>query len=482
MVQVKQPYKFLPVHRYAPLILAIALFMEQMDSTVIATSLPAIAADLDVGPITLKLAMTSYLVALGVFIPLSGWAADKFGAKKLFISAIVVFMAGSLLCAIADSVPSFVLARFLQGMGGSMTTPVARAILLRSTKKSDLVSAMAMFTIPGVIGPLVGPPVGGFITTYFSWEWIFLINIPIGIIGLILSAIYLPKIEAEPPPPADISGFFMSGVGAAGLVFGLSVVSLPALPPSYGVAAIVVGAVSTVMFIRHARRHPHPVLELRLFSIDTFRACVTSGTMFRIAMGAVPFLLPLMLQLGFGLTAFQSGMLTFVAAGGALFTKFVARRVFARFGFRHTLLVAACLSAIGSVANAFFYPETPHVVLITVLFLTGFVRSFFFTGINILGFADIEQHQTSQATALNAVIQQISGALGVAFAGIVLEIHALFTGQELGLSGFHIAFLCVAVLNLLAAIPIYRLKPGAGSAVSGHRIEVIEEEISGGIR
>lgn len=480
--QVKRPYKFLPVHKNAPLILAIALFMEQMDSTVIATSLPAIAADLDVGPITLKLAMTSYLVALGVFIPLSGWAADKFGAKKLFISAIVVFMAGSILCAIADSVTSFVLARFLQGMGGSMTTPVGRAILLRSTKKSDLVSAMAMFTIPGVIGPLVGPPIGGFITTYFSWEWIFLINVPIGIIGVVLSAIYLPRIEAKPPPPADISGFFMSGVGAAGLVFGLSVVSLPALPPSYGVVAVIVGAVSIMMFIRHARRHPYPVLELRLFSIDTFRVCVTSGTVFRIAMGAVPFLLPLMLQLGFGLTAFQSGMITFVAAGGALFTKFAARRVFLRFGFRRTLLVAACLSAIGSVANAFFYPETPHIVLIVVLFLTGFVRSFFFTGINILGFADIEQNQTSQATALNAVIQQISGALGVAFAGIVLEIHALATGQELGLTAFHIAFACVAALNLLAAIPIYWLKPGAGSAVSGHRIEVIEEEISGGIR
>ncbi|MDB5556454.1 MAG: putative permease [Rhizobium sp.] len=470
------------MHKNAPLILAIALFMEQMDSTVIATSLPAIAADLDVGPITLKLAMTSYLVALGVFIPLSGWAADKFGAKKLFISAIVVFMAGSILCAIADSVTSFVLARFLQGMGGSMTTPVGRAILLRSTKKSDLVSAMAMFTIPGVIGPLVGPPIGGFITTYFTWEWIFLINVPIGIIGVVLSAIYLPRIEAKPPPPADIAGFFMSGVGAAGLVFGLSVVSLPALPPSYGVVAVVVGAISTMMFIRHARRHPYPVLELRLFSIDTFRTCVTSGTIFRIAMGAVPFLLPLMLQLGFGLTAFQSGMITFVAAGGALFTKFAARRVFFRFGFRRTLLTAACLSAVGSVANAFFFPDTPHVVLITVLFLTGFVRSFFFTGINILGFADIEQNQTSQATALNAVIQQISGALGVAFAGIVLELHALATGQELGLTAFHIAFACVAVLNLLAAIPIYWLKPGAGSAVSGHRIEVIEEEISGGIR
>ena len=382
--------------------------MEQMDSTVIATSLPAIAADLDVGPITLKLAMTSYLVALGIFIPLSGWAADRFGAKRVFICAIVVFMAGSLFCAIADSVPTFVLARFLQGMGGSMTVPVGRAILLRSTQKSELVSAMAMFTIPGVIGPLVGPPVGGFITTYFRWEWIFLINLPIGVAGIVLSAIFLPHIESDPPPPVDAWGFVLSGIGAAGLVFGLSVISLPALPPQIGAVAAATGAIALTLFIRHARRHPHPVLELRLFGIETFRSCVTSGTVFRIAMGAIPFLLPLMLQLGFGLTAFQSGTITFIAAAGALFTKAVARHVFARFGFRRTLLAAASLSAAGSAANAFFYPETPHIVMIAILFMTGFVRSFFFTGINVLGFADIERHQTGQATALNATIQQIT--------------------------------------------------------------------------
>jgi EmrB/QacA subfamily drug resistance transporter len=465
------------VHRYAPFILAVALFMEQMDSTVIATSLPAIARDLDVGPITLKLAMTSYLVALGIFIPLSGWAADRFGAKRVFITAIAVFMAGSLLCATAGSVEAFVLARFLQGMGGSMTVPVGRAILLKSTRKSELVSAMAMFTIPGVIGPLIGPPVGGFITTYFRWEWIFLINIPIGILGIALSAIFLPHIEGEPPPPVDIKGFVLSGLGAAGIVFGLSVVSLPALPPIFGAVAVVIGVVALVLFIPHARRHPHPVLDLRLFGIETFRTCVTSGTVFRIAMGAIPFLLPLMLQVGFGLTPFQSGTITFMAAAGALFTKAVARHVFARFGFRRTLLVAAGLSAIGSAANAFFFPDTPHIVMIVILFMSGFVRSFFFTGINVLGFADIERHQTSQATALNATIQQITGALGVAFAGIILEIHTLLSGQELALSGFHIAFICVAVLNILAAIPIWRLPAGAGSDVSGHRIAAAEEPV-----
>jgi EmrB/QacA subfamily drug resistance transporter len=465
------------LHRFAPLILAVALFMEQMDSTVIATSLPAIARDLDVGPITLKLAMTAYLVALGIFIPLSGWAADKFGAKRVFISAIIVFMAGSILCAMSNSLVSFVLSRFLQGMGGSMTTPVGRAILLRSTKKSELISAMAMFTIPGVIGPLVGPPIGGFITTFFSWEWIFLINIPIGVIGVTLSAVFLPSFETAPPPPADITGFVLSGIGAAGIVFGLSVVSLPALPPMIGVAAVVIGIVSLVAFVRHARRHPHPVLDLNLFKIDTFRTCVISGTVFRIAMGAVPFLLPLMLQLGFGLSAFHSGMITFVAAGGALFTKFAARKVFTRFGFRRTLLLAACLSAVGTASTSLFMPDTAYLIMIGVLFFTGFVRSFFFTGINILGFADIEQNQTSHATALNAVIQQISGALGVAFAGIVLEIHTLVTGDGLGIPAFHVAFLCVAVLNVLAALPISRLAANAGSSVSGHGVAVIEEKL-----
>jgi hypothetical protein len=260
----------------------------------------------------------------------------------------------------------------------------------------------------------------------------------------------------------------LSGIGAAGFVFGLSVVSLPALPPMIGIAAVAAGTLSTALFIRHARRHPHPVLNLGLFRIDTFRACVTSGTIFRIAMGAVPFLLPLMLQLGFGLSAFHSGMITFVAAGGALFTKFLAHRVFARFGFRSTLIAAASLTGVGTAANAFFFPDTAYLVMVVILFATGFVRSFFFTGINILGFADIEHAQTSQATALNAVIQQISGALGVAFAGIILEIHALSTGDALGLSSFHVAFFCVAVLNVLAVFPILRLPASAGSSVSGH--------------
>jgi EmrB/QacA subfamily drug resistance transporter len=460
------------LHRFAPLILAVALFMEQMDSTVIATSLPAIAADLGVGPITLKLAMTSYLVSLGVFIPLSGWAADKFGAKRVFITAIGVFIAGSALCALATNLPFFVVARFLQGLGGAMTTPVARAILLRSTDKANLVSAMSLFTIPAVIGPLVGPPIGGFITTYFSWEWIFLINLPVGAIGAILSLLFIPDIPPVKTAPLDISGFVMSGLAASGLVFGLSVISMAALPPIVGVGALAVGVISTVAFIRHARRHPNPVLDLTLFQVPTFRACVTAGSIFRIAMGAVPFLLPLMLQLGFGLSPFHSGMITFIGAGGALLTKFAARHVFHRFGFRNVLLIAAGVSALGTAANALFLPETPYLVLVTVLFAAGFVRSFFFTGVNILGFADIEHELSGRAAAMNAVAQQISGAMGVAVAGIVLELHALATGEPLGVSSFHVAFITIAVLNLIAAWPISRLPANAGANVSGHGAHV----------
>lgn len=220
------------MNRIVPLILAVALFMEQMDSTVIATALPAIAADLHVGPITLKLALTSYMVALAVFIPVSGWMADRFGAKKIFRLAISVFVIGSIFCAVSSNLVEFVFARFLQGMGGAMMTPVGRLVLVRTTQRSDLVSAMALLTIPALVGPLTGPPLGGFITTYFSWHWIFLINVPVGIIGIWLATIFLPEVEATAPPRLDFTGFVLTSLSAAGVVFGLSVVSLPALPRS----------------------------------------------------------------------------------------------------------------------------------------------------------------------------------------------------------------------------------------------------------
>lgn len=457
------------MNRIIPLILAVALFMEQMDSTVIATSLPAIAADLNVGPITLKLALTSYMVALAIFIPISGWMADKFGAKKIFRFAIAIFIVGSICCAASSSVVEFVLSRFLQGMGGAMMTPVGRLVLLRTTKRTELVSAMALLTIPGLVGPLTGPPIGGFITTYFSWHWIFLINVPIGAVGIWLATIYLPEIETTNPPPMDTKGFILSGIAASGVVFGVSVVSLPALPPIIGIAATIIGFLCGFWYVRHARRHPAPILDFKIFRNPTFRAASVSGTLFRISTGAIPFLMPLMLQIGFGLNPFQSGMITFAGAIGAITTKFMARRVFAATGFKSVLISAGIVGAFTTLANSFFTPDTPYPLIMIVLVTAGFARSFFFTGTNALGYSDIDDAQASQATSMASVLQQISLALGVAFAATILEVSSYMSGAHLQLADFHTAFMVVAAVSLLAIIPLIAMDRNAGAAVSGHR-------------
>ena len=465
------------MNRIVPLILAVALFMEQMDSTVISTALPAIAADLGVGPITLKLALTSYMVALAVFIPISGWVADRFGAKKIFRLAIVVFVIGSIFCAASGSLLAFVLSRFLQGMGGAMMTPVGRLLLLRTTKRSELVSAMALLTIPALIGPLTGPPIGGFITTYFTWHWIFIINVPIGIVGIWLSSVYLPAVEAVRPPPIDWTGFFLTAMAAAGTVFGLSVVSLPALPPVFGITATAIGIACGILYVRHARRHPAPILRLDIFRNDAFRAATTSGTIFRISTGAIPFLMPLMLQLGFGLNPFQSGMITFAGAIGALTVKFVARRVFAATGFKLTLITAGVFGAATTAVNGFFTPETSHALIIAFLMVSGLCRSFFFTGGNALSYSEIDDTQASQATSIASVLQQVSLALGVAFAAFILEAASVMSGSHLQLADFHLAFFVVAGVSLFAIVPLLGLRRDAGAAVSGHgRRAAVETE------
>ena len=463
------------MNRIVPLILAVALFMENMDSTVISTALPAIARDLQVGPITLKLALTSYMVALAIFIPISGWMADKFGAKRIFRFAIFVFLVGSIACAFSGSLVEFVGARFLQGMGGAMMTPVARLVLLRTTSRSDLVSAMALLTIPGLVGPLTGPPVGGFITTYFTWHWIFLINVPIGILGIVLSTIYLPDIERMETPPIDWTGFLLVALFASGLVFGLSVISLPALPPAVGMSTVGVGILSGILYLRHARRHPAPILRLELFHNKLFRAAQTGGTMFRIATGAIPFLMPLMLQLGFGMTPFQSGLTTFVGALGAMSTKFIARRMFAALGFRTLLVGAGVMGALTTYANSFFTSTTPVAVMIAFIGFSGFFRSFFFTGTNALAYADISNAEASQATSISSVLQQMSLAIGVACAAFILEASEYVSGESLTVANFHLAFAVVATLSLLSIIPYLRLTKDAGADVSGHRRPVVSQ-------
>ncbi len=466
--------------RMVPAILAIALFMEQMDSTVIATALPAIAADLGTSPIALKLALTAYLVALAIFIPVSGWMADRHGAKRVFVSAIAVFVASSILCSQADSLGFFVLARFLQGMGGAMMTPIARLVLVRGTPRNELVSAMAWLTIPALAGPLLGPPVGGFITTFASWHWIFLINVPIGIAGIAATLRYLPELPAFEPAPLDWRGFLLVAGCASGIIFGMSVISLPALPVEAGMAAVATGIACGILYYVHARKAERPILSLSLLENGPFRASVTGGSLFRIGIGAVPFLLPLMLQLGYGLSPFESGMITFVSAIGAMSMKFVAARIFAAYGFRAVLLASGVIASATVALTAAASPAAGYAwALYLVLLAGGFSRSLFFTGINALAFLDISDREASQATAFSAVAQQTSIAMGVAVAGGVLEATMKLGSGELGIGNFQIAFVVVAAVMVLGVIPLMRIDPKAGAAVAGQIEErAVRDEVA----
>jgi EmrB/QacA subfamily drug resistance transporter len=454
--------------RVVPIVLAVALFMENMDSTVIATSLPAIAADIGTTAVALKLALTAYLVSLAIFIPISGWMADRFGARNIFRIAIGVFVMGSLACAVSGSLGEIVAARFLQGVGGAMMTPVGRLVLVRTTPKRELVTAMAWLSIPALIGPMMGPPIGGFITTYFSWHWIFLINLPIGILGIVAASLVLPKVPGSSAAPIDLVGFALSAIAASGIVLGLSVVSLPALPPIIGLVTLAAGCVSVVLYIWHARRAPYPLLNPRLFANPVFRTAIVGASIFRIGVGAVPFLLPLMLQVGFGLSPFHSGLLTFVSAFGALAMKVAAKPVLRAFGFRSVLIFSGLAGAALIAVNGLFTAATSHVVIILILFVAGFLRSIFFTSSNTLVFAEIDDREASQATAIAAVSQQTSIALGVAIAGGILEAVTWFSGHPLDVSAFSVTFFIVAAMSAFSVLPFLGLAPTAGSAVSGH--------------
>ena len=304
-----------------PLIVATALFMENLDATVLATSLPAIAKDIGANPINLKLALTTYLLALAIFIPASGWMADRFGAKNIFRAAMVVFAAGSIACALSTGLGSLVAARVLQGMGGAMMTPVGRLIVLRTVPRTEIIGAIAWLSIPALVGPVLGPPLGGFITTYFNWRWIFWINIPVALAGIALITRYIPDVREEAPKGFDLRGFLLIGPGLSMFLTGVTLLGLGLVTQETVVAVIFAGAALLAAYVWHALRTPEPIIDLKLLAIPTFRAGVVGGFLFRTGLGAGPFLLPLLFQAGFGMTAFQSGMLTFATGVGSLFMK-----------------------------------------------------------------------------------------------------------------------------------------------------------------
>ena len=444
--------------------------MENMDSTVIATSLPAIAADIGTSPLTLKLAITSYLLSLAVFIPASGWTADRFGARMVFSIAIGVFMVGSIGCALSSSVTHFVIARILQGMGGAMMTPVGRLVLLRSIDKRALVNAMAWVTVPALIGPVIGPPLGGFITTYFSWHWIFLINIPIGLLGIILALRYIDPIRSEAPERFDLYGLVLAGIGLGGIAFGLSVAGLNLLPWTIVATLVGIGTISMTLYVMHARRTGSPVLDFSLMRLPTLRASIIGGFLFRLGIGALPFLLPLLMQVGFGLSPFHSGLVTFSSAVGAMGMKTLAARIIRTFGFRNLMTINAVVSSVFLAACALFTVTTPLLLIMIILVVGGFFRSLQFTAINTVAYAEVEPAQMSRATTLVSVNQQLAISAGVAIGAFSVESTMLARHvTELGAADFAPAFIVVAVISAISAWFFWQMPDDAGNEISGRK-------------
>jgi EmrB/QacA subfamily drug resistance transporter len=456
--------------RLIPLIVATALFMENMDSTVIATSLPAIAADIGTSPLTLKLAITSYLLSLAVFIPASGWTADRFGARMVFSIAIAVFMAGSIGCALSSSVTDFVIARIVQGIGGAMMTPVGRLVLLRSIDKSALVNAMAWVTVPALVGPVIGPPLGGFVTTYFSWHWIFLINIPIGLLGIFMAMRYIDPIKSENPERFDLYGLVLAGVGLGGIAFGLSIAGLNLLPWTLVVALVAIGTIAMTLYVIHARRSASPVLDFSLLRLPTMRASIIGGFMFRLGIGALPFLLPLLMQVGFGLSPFRSGLVTFASAVGAMGMKTLAARLIRTFGFRNIMVINAVVSSVFLAASALFTVTTPLLLIMIILVIGGFFRSLQFTAINTVAYAEVEPPQMSRATTLVSVNQQLAISAGVAVGAFSVETTMMVRHvSELSAQDFAPAFIVVSIISAASAYFFWQMPDDAGHEISGRK-------------
>jgi EmrB/QacA subfamily drug resistance transporter len=454
------------------MIVACAMFMQNLDSTVIATALPVIARSLGESPLRLNVAITCYLLSLAVFIPISGWTADRFGARQVFSAAIVVFTLGSIGCGLAGSLPMLVAARIVQGIGGAMMVPVGRLVLLRTVPKSELVRAMSFVSVPALIGPILGPPLGGLIVTYASWRWIFFINIPIGVVGVALVNLVVANLGEHAARPFDWRGFALTGVGLASLAFGLETIGRSNLPFAAILALVALGVLCLAVYVRHARRVQHPIIDLALLRIPTYAMTTLGAFVFRMGMGALPFLMPLMLQVGFGLDPLSSGMLTFASALGAMTMKVTVRPIIRAFGFRAVLVGNAAVSAAFLIGYSLFRPTTPHAVIFLALLAGGFFRSLQMTSINSLSYADVPPALLSRATSLTSMCQQLSQSFGVGTGALVLYLLLAAHGGKAGLgpADFSLALLAVGAIALLSVPFFLRMAADAGAEVSGHGI------------
>ncbi|WP_035487324.1 DHA2 family efflux MFS transporter permease subunit [Geminicoccus roseus] len=451
------------------IVVAAALFMENLDSTVLVTALPTIAADLGTDPVRLKLALTTYLVSLAVFAPASGWIADRFGARRVFALAIGLFCLASLLCSLASTLPQLVAGRALQGAGGALMLPVGRLVILRLVPKHELVGAMAWFTMPALLGPLLGPPVGGFIVTVSDWRWIFWINLPVGAAALVGAWFLMPRITPREVPRFDLSGFLLLALCLASLVAAEAFLGSGESPVLATAVLVMVAALTGWSYVRHAGIVAHPVLDLQLLRIPTFRAGMLGGLLFRAGAGATPFLLPLLLQLGFGLDPLASGLTTFASALGAILMKPLTHPILSRFGFRRVLAVNAVLSALFMMAPILFGVSTPWLVMFGILMIAGLTRSLQFTAINSLSVGDLPEERHSQGTSFTSVAQQVSASLGVTIAALSLDAARLAHGggEALTVADFHWGFIAAGIAALLAVPVFLGLSRDAGAGLVG---------------
>jgi EmrB/QacA subfamily drug resistance transporter len=464
-----------PQTRLTAVIVACALFMQNLDSTVIATALPTMAHAFGYDPVRMNVALTSYLLSLTVFIPASGWIADRFGSRDVFRTAIAVFTIGSILCGLSDGLVALVAARVLQGLGGAMMVPVGRLLLLRTAARSELVAAMAWLTMPALLGPVVGPPLGGFIVTWFNWRWTFFINIPIGLIGLLAVTLFIQDFREPPGGAFDVRGLAITALALVFGMCGLETVGRGLVSAELTAGLIAAGIGMGLLYFLHARRHPTPLLDFTLMRLPCFGLSFAAMMLFRTGIGAIPFLLPMMLQVGFGDSAAQSGLITFASSAGALVMKPGAQYALRLFGFRDTLIWNGVLSGAMLMACAAFRPAWPAAAIYLVLLVGGFLRSLQFTAYNTLAYGDVPRDRMSAATSLYTAGQQLAATIGVSVGALALEISRTLAGHATpATSDFSVAFVVVGLMTLAAA-PIALFMPEtAGDDLTGRHASLPE--------
>src|SRR4051812_15366851 len=455
--------------RTIALIVGAAMFMEQLDGTVLATALPSMARELGVSAPSLSIALTSYLISLAVFIPVSGRIADRFGARTVFRSAIVIFLLGSISCANAPNVTFLVVARFFEGIGGALMMPVGRLVLMRNVEKRDLIQATSWVLIPAVVGPILGPPIGGFIITYLhSWRWIFYINVPIGLLGIVLVSLFIANTRGEVPEKTDYKGIFLSSLSLALFLFGFELISHDG-QAILALSFLTVGALLGALYIYHARTVRDPILDISLMRIPTFGTSVIAGAITRLTQGAHPYLLPLMMQLGFGLSAAQSGLMTLATALGSIAAKPIAPGLLRRFGFRDTLMVNGLFASAGYAVCGLFRPGWPMPLMFLVMVTSGFFMSIQFTGFNTIAYDEIDQDRMASATSFYTTFQQLMLSMGICAGAAALQGAMVLRGHHAPqFPDFTAAFWTVAAVSLTATIWNRRFAHDAGHEISGH--------------